>query len=125
MTYSESESDFNIAINSVSGFDSTTSESGPESGSESESDFSSVFTNLEFFFFSPYIYTLLNELADVFFINSHNKINSILFRIFFLCFLQDFLLIKPVITHFYKFICQLIKKIFFFLIHNFNAIRSA
>ena len=33
MSYSESESDFNFAINSVSDFDST-------SGSESESDFS-------------------------------------------------------------------------------------
>ena len=35
MTYSESESDFNFAINSASDFDSTS-----ESGSESESDFS-------------------------------------------------------------------------------------
>ena len=58
MTYSESESDFNIAINSVSGFDSTTSESGPESVSESESDFSSVFTNLEKnFFFTLHLHS--------------------------------------------------------------------
>ena len=41
MTYSESESDFNFAINSASVFDSAS-----ESGSESESDFSSVFMNL-------------------------------------------------------------------------------
>ena len=41
MTYSESESDFNFAINSASVFDSAS-----ESGSESKSDFSSVFMNL-------------------------------------------------------------------------------
>ena len=40
MTHSESESDFNFAINSASDFDSTF-----ESGSESESDFSLVFIN--------------------------------------------------------------------------------
>ena len=39
MTYSESESDFSFAINSVSDFDSTF-ESGSESKSESESGFS-------------------------------------------------------------------------------------
>ena len=60
MTYSESESDFQFAINSASDFDST-SESG------SESDFSSVFMNLGVCIFLPYIYTLLNKLADVFF----------------------------------------------------------
>ena len=43
-TYSELESDFNFAINSVSDFDSA-SESDSESGSES--DFSSVFMNLD------------------------------------------------------------------------------
>ena len=43
MTYSESESDFNIGINSASDFDST-SESGSES--DTESDFNSVFMNL-------------------------------------------------------------------------------
>ena len=42
MSYSESESDFNFAINSVSDFDSTA-----VSEYESESDFSSVFMNLE------------------------------------------------------------------------------
>ena len=62
MTYSESESDFNFAINSASGFDSTS-----ESGSESEFDFSSVFMNLDTCIFLPYIYTLLNEPADGFF----------------------------------------------------------
>ena len=40
MTYSESESDFSFAINSVSDFDSAS-----ESNSESESSFSSVFIN--------------------------------------------------------------------------------
>ena len=66
MTYSESEpeSDFNFAINSASDFDSTF-ESGSES--DSESDFSSVFMNLGVCIFSPYIYTLLNKLADGFF----------------------------------------------------------
>ena len=43
MTYSESESYFNIGINSASDFDST-SESGSES--DTESDFNSVFMNL-------------------------------------------------------------------------------
>ena len=62
MTYSESESDFNFAINSVSDFDSTS-----ESGSDSESDFSSAFTNLDFCIFSPYVHILLNKLADDFF----------------------------------------------------------
>ena len=61
--YSESESDFNLAINSAPDFDST-SESGSESGSES--DFSSVFMNLGVCIFSPYIYTLLDKLADGF-----------------------------------------------------------
>ena len=41
MSYSESESDFNFAINLVSDFHSAS-----ESNSESESDFSSVFMNL-------------------------------------------------------------------------------
>ena len=40
MFYSESESDFSFAINSVSNFDSAS-----ESNSESGSDFSSVFMN--------------------------------------------------------------------------------
>ena len=42
MSYSESELDFNFAINLVSDFDSTF-----VSECESESDFSSVFMNLE------------------------------------------------------------------------------
>ena len=58
MTYSESESDFNFAINS----ESDSSESGLES------DFSSVFMDLDnSIFFSPYIYTLLNKLAHDFY----------------------------------------------------------
>ena len=61
MAYSQSESDFSFAINSASDFDST-----PESGfeSESESDFSSVFKSRHLYFFSPYIYSLLNKPAD-------------------------------------------------------------
>ena len=62
MTYSESESDFNFAINSVSDFDYTS-----ESGSDSESDFSSAFMNLDIYIFSPYVHILLNKLADDFF----------------------------------------------------------
>ena len=66
MSYSESEPDFSIvAINSASDFDST-SESESESD-DSESDFSSVFINLDICIFLPYIYTLLNKLADDFF----------------------------------------------------------
>ena len=42
------------------------SESKSESD-DSESDFSSVFINLAFVFFLPYIYTLLNKLAHGFF----------------------------------------------------------
>ena len=42
MSYSESEPDFNFAINPASKFDS----SSDESHSEFESDFSSVFMNL-------------------------------------------------------------------------------
>ena len=59
MTYSESESEFNFVINSASDFDSIS-----ESGSESESDLSSVFINLDICIFFPYIYALLNKLAD-------------------------------------------------------------
>ena len=51
MTYSESESDFSFAINSVSDFD-------PTSNSESESDFSSVFMNLDIcIFFILYLHS--------------------------------------------------------------------
>ena len=66
MTYSESESDFSFAINSVSDFDST-SESDYNSEFKSESDFSSAFMNLDICIFLSYIYTLLNKLAKVFF----------------------------------------------------------
>ena len=59
MTYSESESEFNFVINSASDFHSIS-----EFGSESESDLSSVFINLDICIFLPYIYALLNKLAD-------------------------------------------------------------
>ena len=59
MPYSESELDFfNFVINSLS----SKSESD-----DSESDFSLVFINLDICIFLPYIYTLLNKLADNFF----------------------------------------------------------
>ena len=52
MSYSELESDFSFAINSVSDFDfvsesNSNPESNSESESESQSDFSSVFMNLD------------------------------------------------------------------------------
>ena len=57
--YSESEPDFsNFDINSLS----SKSESD-----DSESDFNSVFINFDICVFLPYIYTLLNKLADDFF----------------------------------------------------------
>ena len=67
MSHSESEPDFNFAINSASNFVPTFSASKSES--ESESYFSSVFMNLDICIFSPYIYTLLNKLADDFFLS--------------------------------------------------------
>ena len=67
MSYSESESDFNFAINSLSNFALIFSDSKSEFD-DSESDFSSVFSSiLTFVFFSSYIYTLVNKLADDFF----------------------------------------------------------
>ena len=66
MTYSESESDFSFAINSVSDFESA-SESGSHSEPESESDFSSAFMNLEICIFFILICILLNKPADAFF----------------------------------------------------------
>ena len=64
MSYSESEPDFsNFVINLLSTFTPIFSES------KSESDFSSVFMNLNICIFSPYIYTLLNKLADGFFLS--------------------------------------------------------
>ena len=58
MSYSESEPDSNFVINSLSTFVPTFSES------KSESDFSSMFMNLDLCIFLPYIYILLNKLAD-------------------------------------------------------------
>ena len=59
MSYSESEPDFsNLVINSLSSKSET---------DDSESDFSSVLINFDTCIFLPYIYTLLNELADDFF----------------------------------------------------------
>ena len=69
MSYSESEPDYSFVINLLSIFFESESD-------DSESDFNSVFMNLDICFFPPYIYTLLNKLADVFFINSQNRINS-------------------------------------------------
>ena len=69
MSYSESESesDFNFAIKSSWNFASVFSDSKSEFD-DSESDFSSVFSSiLTFVFFSSYIYTLVNKLADDFF----------------------------------------------------------
>ena len=66
MSYSESESDFSFAINSVLDFDSN-SESGSES--KSESDFSSVFMNLDICIFLFYICIPLNKPADGFFLS--------------------------------------------------------
>ena len=68
ISYSESEPDSSFAINMLSTFDPTFSESKSKSESDdSESDFSSVFINLDICIFLPYIYTLLNKLADGFF----------------------------------------------------------
>ena len=66
MPYWESEPDFsNFVINSLSTFVPIFSESKSESESDdSESDFGSVFINLDICIFLPYIYTLLNKLAD-------------------------------------------------------------
>ena len=76
MFYSESEPDFsNFVINSLSTFAPIFSESKSESD-DSESDFNSVFINFDICVFLPYIYTLLNKLADDFFIKIHNRINS-------------------------------------------------
>ena len=66
MSYSESEPDFHFAINSLSNFDPSFSESRSECD-ESELDFSSVFMNLDICIFLPFIYTLLNKLENDFF----------------------------------------------------------
>ena len=53
MSYSEPESDFNFAINSVTHFDSAF-----ESNPESKSEFSSVFINLDIYiFFTLYLHS--------------------------------------------------------------------
>ena len=55
MIHSESESDFNFAINSVSDFEST---SNSDSDSYSDSDFSSAFMNLDIcIFFILYLHS--------------------------------------------------------------------
>ena len=54
MTYSESEPDSNVVINSASNFVPTFSQYKSES--ESEPDFSSVVMNLDICIFSLYIY---------------------------------------------------------------------
>ena len=65
ISYSESEPDSSFNINMLSTFDPTFSESKSKSESDDpESDFSSVFINLDICIFLPYIYTLLNKLAD-------------------------------------------------------------
>ena len=68
MFYSESlsEPDSNFAINLLSTFDPIFSDSKSESD-DPESDFDSVFMNLDICVFLPYIYILLNKLADDFF----------------------------------------------------------
>ena len=63
MFYSESEPEFS---NSLSTLALIFSEAKSESH-YSESDFSSVFMNLGICVFLPYIFTLLNKLADDFF----------------------------------------------------------
>ena len=76
MFYSKSVSDFsNFVINSLS----SKSESN-----DSESDFNSVFTNFDICVSLPYNYTLLNKLADDFFIKIHNRINSYASNAYFL-----------------------------------------
>ena len=70
MFCSESEPDFsNFVINSLSNFDPTFFKFKSESD-DTESDFSSVFINLDICVFLPYIYILLNKLADDFFYQS-------------------------------------------------------
>ena len=66
MSYSESEPDFNFAINSESNFDPIFSESKSETD-DSEFDFSSMFMTLDFCDFLPYICILLDKLVDDFF----------------------------------------------------------
>ena len=63
MSYSESEPDSYFVINSLSTLAPIFSDSKSESDG-SEFDFNSVFMNLDICIFLPYIYTLLNKLAD-------------------------------------------------------------
>ena len=74
---SESESDF--VINSLSSKSKSKSESD-----DSETDFNLVFIKFHICVFLPYIYTLLNKLADDFFIKIHNRINSYASNAYFL-----------------------------------------
>ena len=74
MFYSELELSFSsFVINSLSSISKSKSESESD---DSESDFHSVFINFDICVFLPYIYTLLNKLADDFFIKIHNRTNS-------------------------------------------------
>ena len=65
ISYSESEPDFDFAINPPSNFDPTFSQSRSEPD-DSGSDFSSVFMNLDICVFLPYICIVLNKLVDDF-----------------------------------------------------------
>ena len=67
MTYIESEPDSIFAINLLSNFVPTFSESKSESNSESESGFSSVLMNLDICVVLPYFCILLNKSVDDFF----------------------------------------------------------
>ena len=66
MTYSESEADSDITINSLLTFAPIFSDSISESD-DSESDFYSVFINLDAYIFWSYICIVLNKLVDEFF----------------------------------------------------------
>ena len=75
MIHSESESDFNFAINLASDFNSV---SNSASDSDYESDFSAAFMNVDICIsFIFYICIPLNKPADAFFfIYSHDRVNS-------------------------------------------------
>ena len=95
MTDSEPESDFSFTVISVSDFEFFF--------------LRQVFIALSWLFF--YSFFLLCIILCCFF-----------FRRSFLCILQDFLPIKPVTAHFYKSICQTIKKNLFLSIFRRNWI---
>ena len=77
---------------------------------------------LSFFFFRLVFVSIFLLLFYCFFVF---KIifSSFFFRKSFFYFLQDFLSVKLVITHFYVLICWVNKKNLFQLIHNPNAIK--